>query len=139
MMSLINKITLQQAIIQQFKFKLKAYHQLTLQQAIIQQFKFKLKAYHHLIGSLILFQLVALFFSLFGQTTSLYQQNISITTNIYSADVIIMFTLLWMVIMAFYTTNRQATTMMYTFVTNKRSNHYANGLFMLFLALVGSV
>lgn len=113
--------------------------QIEFKEIVKKQLVFKLKAYHNLIGSLILFQLIALFFSLFGQMTSFSTNFITVTTNIYSADVIISFTLLWMFVMAFYITNRTAKNMMFTFVTDKVSNHMANFLFMLCLAILGSI
>lgn len=113
--------------------------QLELKEIVKKQFVFKLKTYHNLIGSLLLFQLIALFFSLFGQMSSMTMDLVTVTNNIYSADVIISFTLLWIFVMSFYIKNRSAENMMYIFIVDKLSNHLADFLFMFVLSLLGSI
>src|SRR5699024_4347299 len=98
-----------------------------------------LKAYHNLIGSLLLFQIIALFFSVFGQSSSMINDYVTITNDLYSGDIIITFTLLWIFTISFYVTNRASKKMMFSFITSKLSNHIANALFMLCLCVLGAV
>lgn len=112
---------------------------ISFQKAVKRQFSFKLKAYHNIIGSLFLFQIIALFFSIGGNSSSMIDSYLAITNYTYSADIIVTFTLLWIFTVSFYMTNRASKNMMFNFVTDKFSNHVANMLCMLFFSAIGAV
>lgn len=113
--------------------------QISFSEAVKRQYKFKLKAYHNLIGTLFLFQIIALFFSIYGQSSSITDQYVTVTNHIYTADIIVGFTLLWIFTVPFYITNRASKDMMFSFITNKRSNHVANMMYMFTLSALGAV
>lgn len=113
--------------------------QIKLHEVVKKQFSFKLKAYHNLIGSLIIFQLIGLAVSLVGEISSVMIKHLMITTKIYSGNMIITLTWLWAFIISLNITNRNAKNIMFTFVSNKLSNHLANFMFMLFISVLGSV
>src|SRR5699024_10752396 len=113
--------------------------QLSFQEAVKRQFSFKLKAYHNVIGSLFLFQIIAAFFSISGNSSSMIDSYVSITNYTFSTDIIISFTLLWIFTVSFYLTNRASKNMMFNFVTDKFSNHVANILCMLLFSILGAV
>lgn len=108
-------------------------------EAVKKQFAYKLKAYHGMFGAMIIFQLIALFFSFRGEFASTSHNNLTITTNVYAADIIVTFSLLWAFTMAIYLTNKASKNMMFTFVTDKQTNHIANLLFIIFFSVVGGV
>jgi len=112
---------------------------LSFWEVVKRQLSFKLKAYHNLIASLFLFQMMALFFSIFGQTTSTSDGFMTITNYIYTADLIVVFTLLWIFTVSFYMTTRGSKNMMFNFITDKRSNHLANFFYMIILSALGAV
>lgn len=114
-------------------------NRLSFQEAVKRQFSFKLKAYHNVIGSLFLFQIIAAFFSIGGNSSSMIDNYIAITTYTFSTDIIISLTLLWIFTMSFYMTNRASKNMMFNFVTDKLSNHVANMLCMLLFSIIGAV
>lgn len=108
-------------------------------EAVKRQFSFKLRAYHNIIGALFLFQLIAVFFSIGDNSSSMIDNYVSITKYTFSTDIIISFTLLWIFTTSFYITNRTSKNMMFNFVTDKFSNHVANMLCMLFFSVIGAV
>lgn len=108
-------------------------------EAVRRQFKFKLKAYHNLVGTLFLFQIIALFFSIYGNSSSVTNHYVTITTHTYTADIIISFSLLWIFVVSFYMTSRASKNMMFSFITNKLTNHVANLLYMITLSALGAV
>lgn len=112
---------------------------LSFWEVVKRQVSFKLKAYHNLIASLFLFQMMALFFSIFGQTTSVSDNFMTITNYIYTADFIVVFTLLWIFTVSFYMTTRSSKNMMFNFITDKGSNHLANILYMVILSALGAI
>lgn len=113
--------------------------QVNFPEAIKQQFLFKLKAYHNVIGSLFLFQIIAVFFSVSGNSSSMIGSYVAITNYTFSTDIIISFTLLWIFTVSFYMTNKASKNMMFNFVTDKFSNHIANMLCMLFFSAFGAI
>lgn len=113
--------------------------QVNFPEAIKQQFSFKLKAYHNVIGSLFLFQIIAVFFSVSGNSSSMIGSYVAITNYTFSTDIIISFTLLWIFTVSFYMTNKASKNMMFNFVTDKFSNHIANMLCMLFFSAFGAI
>src|SRR5690625_3871629 len=108
-------------------------------EAVKRQFSFKLRAYHNIIGALFLFQLIAVFFSIGGNSSSMIDNYVSITKYTFWSDIIISFTLLWIFTTSFYITNRTSKNMMFNFVTDKFSNHVANMICMLFFSVIGAV
>lgn len=113
--------------------------QISFSTAVKNQFYFKLKAHYNVIGSLAIFQLIGLILSPVDEMTSITSNHLTITTNIFSGNMIITFTWLWAFIAAIYITNRHSKNMMFSFVSNKLSNHLANFLFMISISAIGAV
>lgn len=112
---------------------------LSFADAVKRQLFFKLKAYHNLIGTLFLFHIIALFFSIYGQSSSVMNDYVTITNHTYTADIIIVFSFIWILTVSFYMTNRTSKNVMFSFVMSKMSNHVANILCMLCLSTLGAI
>lgn len=114
-------------------------NQLHLFDIVKRQFAFKLKAHHNLIGTFILFQILGLFFSFYGQKSSVTEQAVTFTIETYSSDIIIGFTLVWIFVLPFYLTSASSKKMMHSFVTNKVTNFLSDIGLMFTLSLIGAI
>lgn len=111
----------------------------SISEAVKKQYFYKLKAYQGMFSTMIIFQLIGLFFSFQGEFVSTSHNNIAVTTNVYAADLIVAFNILWVFTMAIYLTNKASKNMMFTFVTDKRTNHLANLLFIITMSVIGGM
>lgn len=111
------------------------------QWAIIKkQFMFKVRSYSGMIWTLMVLQLLALFFSFNGVGSSgggfsLIQMN----HTIYNANFIIVFTFLWMMISAIIVTTKAYQLDDYTFITTRRTSHISNALFLVAAGIYGAL
>lgn len=112
---------------------------INFRRAVMLQVIYKLKAYYHVFGTMIIYQFVALLFSFQGQYASTSINFTTVTTSIYSADIMISFTLLWLFTTSFYITNSASKNILLPFITNKQSNHAANFIMMLLFSFIGTV
>ncbi len=111
-----------------------------LAKLIQKQTAFKLKAYYSVFTTLILLQLVAILFSFNAiEMTGGGTNTVSIYINYYSADIVIIFTMLWSFITAILITTRAYRNDEFTFVTNRVSSNLSNINFLLIASLVGGI
>lgn len=108
--------------------------------AVKTQFNYKMKAYKNIFGTLMIYQLIALLFSLAGQYNSTtFMNNLEISTNSYSGDVVLSFTMIWAFVMSFILSNRKGKDDLFSFVSDKLSHHFGNVLFIIVLSVAGAV
>jgi hypothetical protein len=104
------------------------------------QFTFKLKAYKQVYISLIFIQLLAVFFSFNGVgMMGSSSESIEIDIQFYSADMVIIFTIIWAIITAILITTTAYKNDDFTFVTNRLSSNLSNMLFLLTCSIVGGI
>lgn len=111
-----------------------------LKETVKKQYSFKLKANIDAISSLIGIQLVAVLFSLGGIGGSLSSsEGLRIDINYYSADLVLVFTMIWALVTAITITTKPYRNHDFTFVTNRLSSSLSNILFLLTGSLLGAV
>ncbi|MCC2251706.1 hypothetical protein JUJ52_17260 [Virgibacillus sp. AGTR] len=104
---------------------------------VYSQYIYKLKSYIGLFNSLVVLQLLAILFALGGSGmsgTSGY--GIRIDVNYYSADLVIIFTILWAFFSSILMTTRSYQEESYTFVTNRLSNNLSNIAVILTMSII---
>lgn len=110
-------------------------------QAIYKQFCFKMKAQIGMFSTLVVIQMLAIAVTLPGGNggSNTYVSGVELVTDIYTADTVIFFTLLWAAansIMILTKNNRESS---FLFVTNRLSNSLSDGLFLLVLSVAGGI
>ncbi|MFC4620040.1 hypothetical protein ACFO4N_15110 [Camelliibacillus cellulosilyticus] len=104
------------------------------------QYLYKLKSYSRAYTSLIIIQMLAVLFSLGGSGGYGHgRNNLEINANIYSPDIIIMFTMIWGFMVAILITTKAYRYDDFTFVTNRRASHLSNIGFLCTASLLGGV
>ncbi|WHX25334.1 hypothetical protein QNH47_14370 [Virgibacillus halodenitrificans] len=104
------------------------------------QTQFKLRSYSGIFSSLIVLQVLGILFSLNGvgmTGTSAYNKSVSITY--YSADIVVVLTLIWAFISAILITTKAYREDDYIFVTNRLSSNLSNIIFMAIASIIGGV
>lgn len=117
--------------------------EINMWQQVQRQFKYKLNVHAKMFSVIIFYQL---FVSLLNILPTVNQSN---HFNDYGFDVhieyfdtsanVIVFTFIWAFVMGVSLTTKKAKLSMLAFVTNKESNHFANGMFIILLSLVGGI
>lgn len=112
-------------------------------QQVKTQFKYKLNVHAKMFSVIIVYQL---FVSLLNILLTVNQSN---NFNDYGFDVqieyfdtsanVIVFTFIWAFVMGISLTTKKTKLSILPFVTNKRSNHLANAMFIMLLSLVGGI
>lgn len=107
---------------------------------IKKQYMYKCKSYIQVLTSLIFIQVLAILFSLggssmMGSTSSSYDVNV----YYYSADIVIVFTMLWGFITSILITTKAYRSDDFTFVTNRLTSGISNILFLLTASLLGGL
>ncbi len=102
----------------------------------LKQYLYKLKAYSGFVYGLIMAQIVALFFSLgpmgsMGTSTD----GLSVSVKTYSADVVIIFSLAWMLVIASWLPSKQYKDMEFSLVANRISSNLSNFGFLITCAV----
>ncbi|MBP2243308.1 hypothetical protein J2Z40_003924 [Cytobacillus eiseniae] len=101
---------------------------------------FKLKANIDSFSSLIGIQLLALLFSLGGVTTiGSFSSNLHIDIKYYSADLVIVFTMIWSFVTAITITTKPYRNHDFSFVTNRLTSSVANILFLFTASMLGGI
>ena len=101
---------------------------------------FKLKAFYSFFTVLLFIQMIAMFFSYFGTMTyGSTVEYVSIEVSFFSADAVIVFSLLWAFITSILLTTKAYRYSDFTFVTNRLTSNFSNILFLLFASLVAGV
>lgn len=104
------------------------------------QYLFKLRAYSGVFTTLMVLQALGILFSVLGGNSSgTWSTKVEITVSFYSAEQVIMFTMLWIFISAILITTKAYREDDFTFVTNRKSNNLANGLFLITASLIGGL
>ncbi|OIK16552.1 hypothetical protein BIV60_04400 [Bacillus sp. MUM 116] len=112
----------------------------SLGHVVKQQFVYKLKAYQQAFISLVIVQGIAILFSIGGVgMMGSGSQSINISVKYYSADIVVVFTLLWGFITAINLTTKAYRYDDFAFVTNRISSNLSNILFLLTGSVIGGV
>ena len=113
---------------------------INLAETVKKQFVFKLKANIDVFSSLVGIQLLAILFSLNGVASmGMGGTNLSVDVKYYSADLVIIFTMLWSFITAITITTKPYRNHDFTFVSNRLSSSLSNILFLLTASFIGSI
>jgi hypothetical protein len=111
-----------------------------LSNVVRRQFGFKLKANIDAFNSLVGIQTVALLFSIGGVGAyGMSSDYVSINVKSFSADLVIIFTMIWGFASAITITTRPYRHHDFTFVTNRLSSSLSNILFLLAASILGGV
>lgn len=112
----------------------------SLMETVKKQYFFKLKANIDSFSSLVGIQLIAILFSMGGSASSgTFSDGVSITLKHYSADIVIVFTMIWAFVTAITITTKPYRSRDFTFVTNRLSSGLSNVLFLFTASLMGGV
>jgi hypothetical protein len=104
------------------------------------QYLFKLRSYRQVYISLVTLQLLAIVFSFNGSGMSgSGSQTLEVSVHYYSADVVVVFTMLWAFITSIIITTRAYRNDDFAFVANRISSNLANGLFLLTASIAGGI
>jgi len=104
------------------------------------QFLYKLKAYVGAFSSLVVIQLLGIVVSLDGIGGSgVSGPNYSVSITNYSANVVIIFTMLWAFSTAILVTTKAYRHSDFVFVTNRLSSHLANIFFLVTASIIGAI
>ena len=113
---------------------------INLAETVKKQFVFKLKANIDVFSSLVGIQLLAILFSLGGVgSMGMGGTNLSVDVKYYSADLVIVFTMLWSFVTAITITTKPYRNHDFTFVSNRLSSSLSNILFLLTASFIGSI
>ena len=113
---------------------------INLAETVKKQFVFKLKANIDVFSSLVWIQLLAILFSLNGVASmGMGGTNLSVDVKYYSADLVIIFTMLWSFVTAITITTKPYRNHDFTFVSNRLSSSLSNILFLLTVSFIGSI
>lgn len=113
-----------------------------LKEIVKKQYLYKLNAYRNIITSLIITQLIALFFSINGVGNSGFGTStvdVNIHVSYYSADIVLIFTLLWAFITGITITTKDYRNQEFSFVSNRLSSILSNILFLLTISMVAGL
>jgi hypothetical protein len=104
------------------------------------QYFYKLKAYIQVFMTLVILQLLAIFFSFNGTgMMGVGNGTIEIEVRYYSADIVVAFTMLWGFITAILITTKAYRNDDFAFVTNRVSSNLSNALFLLTASIIGGI
>src|SRR5690625_3113036 len=101
------------------------------------QYQFKLRAHHGMFSTMIIVQIIVLFLGYNSVGSGI--NNVSVNSVVYSGEAIIILTIAWAAIMGFRLTMKQSKNMMFTFVTDRKTNHISNVLFIVTLSIIGGI
>lgn len=108
-------------------------------EVVKKQFFYKLKSCSGVFSTLIVIQMLAVFFSFNGSgSMGAGMSGVNLSVTYYSSDIVIIFTMLWAFITAFLITTKSYRYEDFTFVTNRMSSHLSNGLFLAAISLLGT-
>ncbi|MBT2758986.1 hypothetical protein J7E71_24245 [Mesobacillus foraminis] len=107
---------------------------------VTKQYLYKLKANIDAFSSLIGIQLLALLLSFTGSTSSsMGGGDVSVEIQYFTADVIIIFTLIWSLVTAITVTTKPNRKHEFSFVTNRLSSSLSNIMFLVTSCIIGGV
>ena len=104
------------------------------------QYFLKLKANFGLFSSLVLVQILAIFFSLGGvSSSSTGGSGMNISIAYFSGNIVIAFTLIWAFVISTILKNSSNRNMDFTFVSNRLTSDFSNIGFLITLSLYGGI
>ncbi len=112
----------------------------TLSQVIFKQYGYKLKGHSGLIYSLIIVQLLAILLSL-GSSSGMSSNSdlISIAVRTYTGDILLIFSLLWLMVVASLLGSQPYRSMEFSVVNNRLVSHASNILLLVTYAVYAGV
>ncbi|WP_154651054.1 hypothetical protein [Robertmurraya massiliosenegalensis] len=113
----------------------------SLMETVKKQFQFKMKAYIDAFSSLVGIQFIAILFSLAGNGGSSGGSSSGFIFHIknYSADLVIVFTFIWILVTSITITTKPYRNQEFTFVTNRLSSSLSNIFFLLAASILGAI
>ncbi|WP_339145963.1 MULTISPECIES: hypothetical protein [unclassified Sutcliffiella] len=112
----------------------------TLGQVVKKQFLYKLSAYSGVYISLIILQVIAILFSWNGVGMSGGGSNqVSYNLHYYSANLVFVFTMLWMFIVSIIITSKANRNEDFSFLSNRLSSDLSNILFVSVASVIGTL
>ncbi|MBY7142133.1 hypothetical protein KFZ56_03310 [Virgibacillus sp. NKC19-3] len=107
---------------------------------VMKQFRYKLKSYIGSINSLVVLQLIAILFSLNGAASSGGgATRVNVQTTYYTADIVIIFTMIWAFMSAVLITTKAYREENFLFVASRLSSHLSNSLFLLATSFLAGI
>ena len=102
------------------------------------QLIYKLRAYNQAFFTLVVIQLIAVFFSFNGVGGSGgRRESIEVSVHYYTADIVVILTMVWAFITAILLTTKAYRYDDFSFVTNRISSNLSNILFLLGASIIG--
>ncbi|KMJ59408.1 hypothetical protein AB685_00520 [Bacillus sp. LL01] len=115
-------------------------NKVTLEQVVKKQFLYKLSAYSGVYISLIILQMIAVLFSMNGVGMSGGGSNqVSYNLHYYSANLVFVFTMLWVFIVSIIITSKSYRDEDFSFISNRLSSDLSNILFVVVASVLGTV
>lgn len=105
------------------------------------QFQYKLRAYIGVFSSMMVLQVLAIIFSIMGNT-GMYgggSYGLGVNVSYYSADIVVVFTMLWAFISAILITTKAYREDDFTFVTNRVTANLSNIVFLGMASVIGGI
>jgi hypothetical protein len=113
---------------------------ISMQDVVKKQYAYKLRAYIQVFMSLVFIQVLGILFSFNGVGMMGTSSNtFDISVHFYSADIVVVFTMLWAFISAILITTQAYRNDDFAFITNRVSSNLSNMLFLLTISLVGGL
>lgn len=112
----------------------------SLPEIVKKQYRYKLKSYSQVFMSLMFVQIIAIFFSfggvgMMGSGSSGFEVQI----HYYSADIVVVFTLLWGFLSSILITTKAYQLDDFAFISNRVTSFLSNLLFLLTASVIGSI
>ncbi|RWR14013.1 hypothetical protein QNH23_14710 [Siminovitchia fortis] len=113
--------------------------EMSLSDVVKRQYEFKLRAFLGVFSSMAGVQLISLLFSLGGVTSvgTGTSSGMYINISYYSADMVVVFTMIWIFMTGILITTKAVRYDDFTFVSNRLSSNLANILFLLTASAIG--
>ncbi len=113
--------------------------EMSLSDVIKRQYEFKLRAFLGVFSSMAGVQLISFLFSLGGVSSvgTSSSTGMSINISYYSADMVVVFTMIWIFITGILITTKAVRYDDFSFVANRLSSNLANILFLLTASVIG--
>lgn len=113
---------------------------ISLQEVVKKQYSYKLQAYIQVFMSLVFIQVFGILFSFNGVGMMGTSSNtFDINVHFYSADIVIVFTMLWAFISAILITTQAYRNDDFAFITNRLTSNISNLLFLLTASMIGGL
>lgn len=113
---------------------------ISMQDVVKKQYSYKLRAYIQVFLSLVIIQMLGVLFSfngvgMMGTSSNTYE----IDVKFYSADIVVVFTMLWAFITAILITTQAYRNDDFAFISNRLTSNLSNMLFLLTASIVGGI